>query len=110
MPIERVAQRNAAKQSVMKKIAAIVLGLSLLGTVSYAKNGKNGKDGEKTKPTAEQKQLRKEMTEKYDTNKDGKIDKEERAKISAEDKAKLEKAGLSGHHKKSDGDKKEESK
>lgn len=40
----------------------------------------------------------KQMLEKYDTNKDGKLDKEERAKISAEDKAKMEKAGLT--HKK----------
>jgi hypothetical protein len=88
----------------MKKIAAIVLGLSLLGTIAHAKNGK---EGEKAKPTAEQKQLRKEITEKYDANKDGKIDKEERAKISAEDKAKLEKAGLSGHHKKGEGKKSE---
>ena len=31
---------------------------------------------------------------KYDANKDGKIDKEERAKITDEDKAKLKKAGL----------------
>ena len=80
----------------MKKIAAIALGLCLLGTVAYAKNG----DKEKTKPTAEQKQLRKDMATKYDTNKDGKLDKEEKAKISSEDKEKLEKAGIGGHHKK----------
>jgi len=80
----------------MKKIAAIALGLCLLGTVTYAKNG----DKEHAKPTAEQKQLRKDMLEKYDTNKDGKLDKEEKSKISAEDKEKLEKAGMSGHHKK----------
>lgn len=79
----------------MKKIAAIALGLCLLGTVAHAKNE------EKAKPTAEQKQLRKDMLEKYDANKDGKLDKEEKAKISADDKAKLEKAGMS-HHKKAD--------
>jgi hypothetical protein len=79
----------------MKKIAAIALGLCLLGTVAQAKNE------EKTKLTSEQKQVRKEILEKYDANKDGKLDKEEKAKISADDKAKLEKAGLS-HHKKSD--------
>lgn len=55
--------------------------------------------------TAEQKALLKEITEKYDTNKDGKLDKEERSKISAEDKAKLEKAGL-GHKKKKQGENK----
>jgi ribosome biogenesis protein Tsr3 len=54
---------------------------------------------DKTKATAEQKALRKEMVNKYDTNKDGKLDKEERAKISKEDKEKMEKAGI-GHKKK----------
>jgi hypothetical protein len=44
--------------------------------------------------TAEQKATQKEILDKYDTNKDGKIDKGERAKISAEDKEKMEKAGL----------------
>ncbi len=85
----------------MKKIAAIALGLCLLGTVAVQAD-----DKEKTKPTPEQKQIRKEMTEKYDTNKDGKIDKEERAKISADDKEKMKKAGA-GHAKK-DGEKKSE--
>jgi hypothetical protein len=44
--------------------------------------------------TADQKALIKEITAKYDTNKDGKLSREERAKISAEDQAKMEKAGL----------------
>jgi hypothetical protein len=44
--------------------------------------------------TPEQKTLLKEITAKYDTNKDGKLSAEERAKISPEDKAKMEKAGL----------------
>jgi hypothetical protein len=57
----------------------------------------------KHKMTAEQKALNKEMTEKYDTNKDGKLNKEEKSKMSAEDKAKLEKAGL-GHKKKKQGE------
>ncbi|MDB6021325.1 MAG: hypothetical protein JWQ04_1182 [Pedosphaera sp.] len=42
--------------------------------------------------TDEQKAVKKEMLEKYDTNKDGKLDKEERSKMSAEDKAKWAKA------------------
>lgn len=49
---------------------------------------------EKKKPTQEQKALMKDIKTKYDTNKDGKLDKEEKAKISAEDKAKMEKAGI----------------
>jgi hypothetical protein len=44
--------------------------------------------------TAEQKALVKEMVTKYDTNKDGKLDKAEKAKISQEDKDKMEKAGV----------------
>ncbi len=48
----------------------------------------------KHKLTAEQKALKKEMLEKYDTNKDGKLDKKERARISKEDQERLDKAGL----------------
>jgi hypothetical protein len=51
------------------------------------------------------------LLEKYDTNKDGKLDKEERAKVSKEDKEKLEKAGLVRNRKKNaDGDKKDSTK
>jgi len=49
-----------------------------------------------------------EMLAKYDANKDGKLDKEERSKMSADDKAKMEKAGLT--HKKKDETKKDENK
>ena len=48
----------------------------------------------KHKLTPEQKALRKEMLQKYDTNKDGKLDKRERAKMSKEDRERLQKAGL----------------
>lgn len=48
--------------------------------------------------TDEQKALKKEMLEKYDTNKDGKLDKEERSKMTPEEKAKWDKAFP--HHKK----------
>ena len=64
-----------------------MLALALAVQVQAAKEGKK-------KLTAEQKTLMKEITTKYDVNKDGKLDKEDRAKISAEDKAKMEKAGL----------------
>lgn len=49
---------------------------------------------EKPKLTKEQKELRKEIAGKYDANKDGKLDKEERAKISQEDKDRMQKAGV----------------
>jgi len=48
----------------------------------------------KKQQTPEQKALRKEMVEKYDANKDGKLDKEEIAKISADDQKKLKDAGV----------------
>jgi hypothetical protein len=48
----------------------------------------------KKKLTAEQQTLNKEMLEKYDTDKNGKLDKSERAKMSSEDKEKMIKAGL----------------
>ena len=40
--------------------------------------------------------LHKEITEKYDENKDGKLDKDERAKISDEDKKRVRDARLAG--------------
>jgi len=82
----------------MKKLlvafAAFVCGLAL--TV-HAAEGK-----EKHKLTDEQKTLQKEMLAKYDANKDGKLDKEERAKISKEDKEKMAKAGLTHKDKKAE--------
>ncbi len=50
--------------------------------------------------TDEQKKLQKEMLEKYDANKDGRLDKEERSKISADDQEKMKKAGIWGGGKK----------
>lgn len=49
--------------------------------------------------TDDQKKIMKEMVEKYDANKDGRLDREERAKMSAEDKEKMQKAGLGGQRK-----------
>jgi Ni/Co efflux regulator RcnB len=54
---------------------------------------------DKTKPTKEQKAERKALIEKYDANKDGKIDKEERAKMTKEDSDKWKSLG---HGKKKD--------
>ena len=52
--------------------------------------------------TEEQKTLMKEIREKYDKDKDGKLSADERKEISAEDKAKMEKAGLGPRKKKED--------
>lgn len=83
---------------------SLALGICLFGlvspTITRADDAKKEKKHHQL--TDEQKKLMKEMVEKYDTNKDGKLDKEEKSKISAEDKEKMKKAGLGGHHKKSD--------
>ena len=50
--------------------------------------------------TEEQKTARKDLLAKYDANKDGKLDKDERKSITAEDKAKLRKAGLQARQRK----------
>jgi hypothetical protein len=92
----------------MKKLLAIALGVALLGIIGVQAEEK--KEGEKHEMTAEQKKLKKEMTAKYDANKDGKLDKEERAKMSEEDKKKCKDAGLSGGHDHKDGEKKKEKK
>jgi hypothetical protein len=78
----------------MKKILVAVLGM-LCATALVV----NAQDATTTKPakkklTAEQEALQKEMLAKYDTDKNGKLDKTERAAISKEDKEKMTKAGL----------------
>ena len=70
-------------------IAGIICALSLTANASERKH----------KLTPEQKALRKEMIAKYDTDKNGKLDKQERAKISQEDKERMQKAGLGGKKK-----------
>ena len=69
----------------MKKLLTLALGLSLLGAFAPAAlRAADADNGGKKRPklTEEQRKLRKEMVEKYDTNKDGKLDKAERARIS----------------------------
>ena len=90
----------------MKKLLTLALGLSLLGAFAPAAlRAKDADNGGKKRPklTEDQRKLRKEMVEKYDTNKDGKLDKAERAKITKGDQEKLEKAGLGDRHKKGEG-------
>ena len=91
----------------MKKLLVALCLTCALALAARAGEGESKKEGEQKKPelTVEQKALKKEITEKYDTNKDGKLDKDEKAKISAEDKARMEAAGLT-HHKKNEGEKK----
>jgi hypothetical protein len=58
----------------------ILLGFSLTSSAQ---------DAPKTPKSQEKKGPPKEFLEKYDTNKDGKVDKEERSKVSQEDKRKF---------------------
>ncbi len=76
----------------MKKLIATVLGLTCAAalTVSAADKGK------KVELTGEQKTLLKELTEKYDSNKDGKLSAEEKKAISADDQKKAAEAKLPG--------------
>ena len=87
----------------MKKLLIALAGLLCAGAlVAHAQDA--------TKParkqlTPEQKALMKQMLDKYDTDKNGKLDKSERANISKEDKQKMIKAGLiksKKHHVSSD--------
>jgi hypothetical protein len=76
----------------MKKLLIVIAGL--VCAFALTANAKEAKH----KLTPEQKALRKELLEKYDTNKNGKLDKAERAKISKEDRDRMQQAGL-GHKK-----------
>lgn len=58
-----------------------------LALVAQAAEGeaKEGKEKKKPSVSAEKKALRKELVEKYDTNKNGYLDKEEKSKMTPED-------------------------
>jgi hypothetical protein len=83
----------------MKKLLLIVAGLIAASALTVNAQDATPKT-KKAAPTAEGKQVKKEMLEKYDTNKNGKLDKEEKAKITPEDKEKMEKAGMTTPKKK----------
>lgn len=90
----------------MKKLLMVLCFTCALALVAQAEPEK--KEGKKREaPTAEQKAARKALLEKYDANKDGKLDKEERAKITEEER---KKAGYAkpGEGKKGEGKKKKE--
>lgn len=77
----------------MKK-TLILAGIALLGlavTVRADDGVKKSESHKPSAPTAEQKALRKQLIEKYDTNKNGRLDKDERAKMTAEDQEKWNK-------------------
>ena len=84
----------------MLRVLILVVGLT--SAMAFSARAEDEKAPEKPKRpalTEEQKALRKEITGKYDKDKDGKLSPEERKEISAEDKEKMQKAGLGGPRK-----------
>ena len=96
----------------MLKVAVLALTLAGLG-YSVTAQAADGDQPARKRPqlTEEQRKARKEIIDKYDTNKDGKLDAEERKAITAEDREKLAKLrpkppeGGEQPPKKKDGDK-----
>ena len=71
-------------------IRPLIFAAALLGAVVLAAGAAdNAKTNKPTRPAKERKATLKELREKYDKDKDGKLSKEERSTFSAEDKAKL---------------------
>ena len=85
-------------------LRALILAVGLCGALAISARAEDEKKPERPKRqmTEEQKTLMKEIREKYDKDKDGKLSADERKEISAEDKAKMEKAGLGPRKKKED--------
>ncbi len=73
----------------MKKFVIMALGLLTATALSVGAAEKKKKE-----LTEEQQKLQKELIEKYDTNKNGKLDPDEIEKISDDDKKKAKDAGL----------------
>jgi hypothetical protein len=93
----------------MKKLLLALSMICVLALSARAGEGEAKKEGDKPKKpalTEEQKALKKTMTEKYDADKNGKLNKEERSKMTAEEKAKWDAAFPP--KKKADGEKKAE--
>jgi len=77
----------------------LAVGLSsALALTASAQDEKKPERPQRPALTEEQKALRKEIVEKYDKDKDGKLSPEERKSISEEDRAKMQKAGLGGRN------------
>ena len=81
----------AIKQTQIKTMKKLLIAVCLTCALALAANAAEGeakKEGEAPKRptlTAEQKTIRKELTEKYDADKSGKLNKKERAKMTPED-------------------------
>jgi len=90
--------RKTQKHTNMKKILTILCVTCALAIAAQAQDSAKQK---KHEPSPEMKAL----LDKYDTNKDGKLDKSEKSKMSSEDKAKLREASHTKKHKKKEKEK-----
>ncbi len=87
-------------------LRVLILALGLCGALTLTANAAD--DDKKPEPkkrapmTEEQKALMKEIREKYDKDKDGKLSPDERKAISAEDRERMTKAGLGPRKRKDD--------
>jgi hypothetical protein len=73
-------------------LRSIILAIGLCSAMAITASAADpAQKKQRTPLTEEQKATKKELMEKYDKNKDGKLSKEEKDAMSAEDKAKLEK-------------------
>ncbi len=68
----------------MKKVLITIVGLMFCAGLMTSNAA-----GKKQPLTPEQEKAKKELMEKYDTNKDGKLDKSEKSKMTDADKEKL---------------------
>jgi ribosome biogenesis protein Tsr3 len=79
-------------------LRAVILAIGLWSAVTLmanaADNDQKAPTRRRAQLTEEQKALMKEIREKYDKDKDGKLSPEERKAISQEDKDRMEKAGI----------------
>ena len=90
-----MAAHNQTQSKIMKKLFIAACFTAALAIASHAAEGEAKKEGnaeKKSAPGQEQKAIRKELTEKYDTDKNGRLNKDERAKMTPEDAEKYKNA------------------
>jgi ABC-type transporter MlaC component len=78
----------------MKKILTVMATLLCASAIMLQAQDAAAPSAKLKKLTPEQQAVMKDMLAKYDTNKDGKLDKTERAAMSQEDKNKMAAVGL----------------
>src|SRR5881394_3795002 len=94
-PGTRVSSGSTNKGRVMSRMWMLVLAVSVLPWAGWAQEDEESNPTRKRgQMTEEQKAVREEMLKKYDVNKNGKIDAEERKLITPADKEKLARVGL----------------